>query len=385
MLICNQHAQQSSETSIEQSSTTDWSEDAQLHSNLPEAVTFLTHSKEVWSTVNIDDTVLVDPSLLRGKQKLVYECVKEHLDSAGTVKDPLRMIVSGTAGTGKSFLINCLKGLLQQKLCVAAPTGVTAFNVQGVTLHSLLQLPTHGNFQLLQGVQLQRLQSSLSDVEYLIIDEMSMVGQRMMGQIDQHLRQAFPHKANEVLGGCSCLLVGDFGQLPPVMDLPLYSSVSTSATSDLGRTAYQMFSKAVVLTQIMRQTGDSSDQVQFREILLRLRDGSVTAHDWNILISRCKSRICNSCEFDDALHLFPTIEAAGNHNFLQMQLSDHPIALIKAVHSGANAAKASADDASGLEPMLSICRNARVMLTFNLWIDAGLVNVSMGTVLAICY
>lgn len=55
----------------------------------------------------------------------------------------------------------------------------------------------------------------------------------MFGQVDQRLRQVFPHQANVVLGGCSCLLFGDFGQLPPVMDLPLYTTVPRSALSDL--------------------------------------------------------------------------------------------------------------------------------------------------------
>ena len=44
----------------------------------------------------------------------------------------------------------------------------------------------------------------------------------------------FINRAEEMLGGCSCLLIGDWGQLPPVMDLPLYSKVSRMELSDLG-------------------------------------------------------------------------------------------------------------------------------------------------------
>ena len=50
----------------------------------------------------------------------------------------------------------------------------------------------------------------------------------MFGQVDKRLRQAFPHHGDEVLGGCSCLLFGDFGQLPPVMDLQEEASKNTS-------------------------------------------------------------------------------------------------------------------------------------------------------------
>ena len=95
------------------------------------------------------------------------------------------------------------------------------------------------------------MQQSLADMEYLIIDEMSMVGRKIFGQVDKRLRQVFPHHADLLFGGCSCLLFGDFGQLPPVMDLPLYTTTSCSALSDLGSTAYQLFDQAVVLTQMM--------------------------------------------------------------------------------------------------------------------------------------
>ena len=64
---------------------------------------------------------------------------------------PLRMIVSGTAGIGKSYLIHCLR-LLGDKVCVAAPTGVAAFNIEGHTLDSLLSLPTKGEYKDLEDV-----------------------------------------------------------------------------------------------------------------------------------------------------------------------------------------------------------------------------------------
>ena len=57
--------------------------------------------------------------------------------------------------------------------------------------------------------------------------------------------------------------MGDFGQLPPVMDLPLYSSVARSAIADLGGSTYQLFAKVVVLTEVLRQDGQDREQVRF--------------------------------------------------------------------------------------------------------------------------
>ena len=52
---------------------------------------------------------------------------------------------------------------------------------------------------------------------------------------------------------------------------------------------------------------------------------------------------------------------------------------------GPGASKATLDDASGLEPFVCIAHGARVMLSANLWVEVGLVNVALGTVEAICY
>jgi len=212
-------------------------------------------------------------------------------------------------GKGKSYLIHCLRLLLQHQPMVAAPTGVAAFNIDGHTLNSLLSLPTRGEFKDLEGERLTKLQQSFSDVKYLIIDEMSMVGRKTLGQVDRRLRQAFPHHAQEVFGGCSCLLFGDFGQLPPVMDLPLYTTDSRADLSDQGRAAYQTFQHAVVLDQVMRQAGQDPEQVHFRDILLRLRNAQVTVADWKHLMTSTPTRVQDVSPFASALRLIPTVEA----------------------------------------------------------------------------
>ena len=58
-------------------------------------------------------TSTADPELLQGKQRLVYDAVRSHMQAEDP--KPLRMIVSGTAGTGKSFLIHYLKALLSDR------------------------------------------------------------------------------------------------------------------------------------------------------------------------------------------------------------------------------------------------------------------------------
>ena len=379
MLICQSNADL--QPSTETQDDADWSAGSQAYPNVEEMPTFISRHREAAGQQSF--TTSADPRNLQGKQLQAYTLIQEHAEAHHS--PPLRLIVSGTAGTGKSYLIHCLRLLLDHRVRVAAPTGVAAFNIEGHTLHSLLSLPVKGDFKDLQGERLHDMQQSLADMEYLIIDEMSMVGRKFLGQVDQRLRQVFPRQADTPFGGCSCLLFGDFGQLPPVMDLPLYTTVSRSPLSDQGSAAYQLFDRAIVLKQVMRQSGQDSDQVLFRDILLRLRDAKLTISDWEQLMKQTPTEVSDLAPFTNALHLHPTIEAVVEHNITRLRASGHPVAIIKAVHSGPNASKASSEDAGGLESIICLAHNARVMLTSNLWVDMGLVNGAMGTVMAICY
>ena len=192
-------------------------------------------------------------------------------------------------------------------------------------------------------------------------------------------------RADQLLGGCSCLLLGDFGQLPPVMDLPLYSTVSRSELSDLGSANYHLFDRAIVLERVMRQAGEDAEQKLFRDVLMRLRNGNVTLDDWRVLMKRTAAEIGDTSSFDDAVRFYPTNESVTGYNVDKLRASGHPVAIIKAVNSGKGASNASADDAGGLEPVVCIADEARVMLTANVWTQVGLTNGALGTVVAICY
>ena len=101
------------------------------------------------------------------------------------------------------------------------------------------------------------------------------------------------------------LLIGDWGQLPPVMDSPLYTTISRTELSDLGSVNYHLFDRAITLDLVMRQAGNDSAQQLFRNILMRLRNGELRVEDWKYLIQQTPVEVDDDTSgFDEAVSRF---------------------------------------------------------------------------------
>ncbi|CAB4434101.1 unnamed protein product [Rhizophagus irregularis] len=80
---------------------------------------------------------------------------------------------------------------------------------------------------------------------------MSMVGRRFLAIIDLRLWQTFPDHYNIPFGSRSIILVGDYGQLPPACDVPMYSQDSRNRS--YGRSAYSQLQEMYKLEAMQRQ------------------------------------------------------------------------------------------------------------------------------------
>ena len=148
--------------------------------------------------------------------------------------------VDGTAGTGKSFLIWAITTALRELFSDGAitfdlfvhlaPTGVAAFGIHGWTINFGLTIPVKEGteFNQLGQISLACFQTRWKEIKLLILDEKSMVGRSQVGHMDRHLYQAYPQNADEILGGIPAIFFGDFAQLPPVGDSPMYSDKSSA-------------------------------------------------------------------------------------------------------------------------------------------------------------
>lgn len=81
---------------------------------------------------------------LAPKQQLSLDIITKHHTNPFANK-PLCMIIQGTTGTGKSYLIDCIRKTInitensdKKPLLALAPTGVAAYNIQASTIHTCL-------------------------------------------------------------------------------------------------------------------------------------------------------------------------------------------------------------------------------------------------------
>ena len=132
-------------------------------------------------------------------------------DYEGTVDDEARRIIAldqsihidGRAGTGKSYLVNRIRALLEEikkGYLGFSPTNKGARIIGGQTIHSIYY-KFKNNRKVLFGM--------LEKVEYIFLDEVSMMELEFYNLFCL-IKRAFP--------SIKFIIAGDFGQLPPVDD-----------------------------------------------------------------------------------------------------------------------------------------------------------------------
>ncbi|XP_026827688.1 ATP-dependent DNA helicase PIF1-like [Ooceraea biroi] len=167
---------------------------------------------------------------LNTDQKRIFDRITAALSDTNN-NEVLRFYVSGEGGTGKSFLIKTIrcwikKYIVDKDTAVTAPTGIAAFNIDGLTIHRLFQLPVeHGRtakYKQLSDIALKVIRDELKNVVLIIIDEVSMISNITFMYIHLRLTEIFNTMDcdNGWFGKKHILLFGNLLQLPPVHEDP---------------------------------------------------------------------------------------------------------------------------------------------------------------------
>jgi len=237
------------------------------------------HASQNNSTSN-DETLL---STLTGEQRSAIEMIRRGEN----------VYIHGNPGTGKSCLLLTLKLILSDKNVVfLSPTDISAENIGGVTIHSYFNIDVDEPYTFKQ--------SDISRPDVIVIDEISMLSGELFDIISRKAMKLW--KSTQAMGGCQVVLVGDFYQLPPIVDKGEKAeknnkrqrgSCPITKASELCNRGYCFESKTwrdlslrnVSLTEAKRQTDPF-----FYSVLNKIRTGDQLNDDEYEYLQQCKTK-----------------------------------------------------------------------------------------------
>ena len=243
-------------------------------------------------------------------------------------------------------------------------------------------------------------------VDYLFIDEVSMIGCKFLLKIHHALCIARENK--NPFGGINIIFAGDFAQLPPVGDTRFSSKLNTRKRATnagqnemFGKLLWLSVDKCVMLTEIMRQRGPENQC--FIELLQRLRVGQCNEDDYKLLNTKilCDAQpnwaeekwtetpvIVSNNEAKDlintrcakafaartgqALHYYHALDRQGGRIIEHPELRDR----LKTLHMG------KTEQRAGLLPLVV---GMPVMICSNFDVPNGVVNGCTGTLKEVRY
>ncbi|XP_064105894.1 ATP-dependent DNA helicase PIF1-like [Macrobrachium nipponense] len=301
---------------------------------------------------------LLNHKVLTAEQKQVLQAVQ-----AGH-----NVFFTGSAGTGKSFLLRRIVGALAPDVTfITASTGVAACQIGGTTLHAFAGIGRGGTSieNCINLASRKVVAQQWRKCKHLIVDEISMVDGDFFQKLEAVARAIRGN--DKPFGGIQLILCGDFLQLPPVTK-PGEKRVFCFQTSawercidlnmeltDVRRQNDQEFINILQSIRIGRCTEDMTDQLRLTEQNIVEKDGIKA------------TRLCTHCEDVDNINSGHLNKLSGTAEVFQSVDSDPGLSKIL-------------DSQTPVVSKLILKVGAQVMLMKNLDVNKGLVNGARGVV-----
>lgn len=225
----------------------------------------------------------------------------EQAKALAILKSGKNVFLTGSAGAGKTYVLNQYINYLKERkvpVAVTASTGIAATHMNGMTIHAWAGIGvkdelTSRDLKFMK--EKKYLEEKLKLVQVLIIDEISMLHKRQLDMVNQVLQ--FFKENTLAFGGVQVVFSGDFFQLPPV-----------GSQGEESRDKFAFMSKAwldagLCICYITEQHRQSDNDLH--KILNQIRNGEAGE--------------------DTTVKLQQAIDKVGNHSIIPTKLYTHNI------------------------------------------------------------
>ena len=335
---------------------------------------------------------------------------QEQVDLVELILSGKNVFYTGSAGCGKSTVLNCFHGCLRdlrKKVDIVAPTGRAALDISGSTFWSYASWTPDSMKRSIRELeyraQNKKVQKRLQDTDVLVIDEISMMENHHFERLNRIMQAA--RDCDRAFGGVQMIVTGDFCQLPPVKPFQFCFVCGKTLVAVAGgkrrcanhgdvldqdlwafcSDAWKMCNFVHVnLTTIHRQS-----DIEFITILERLRLGKpLSSADRDLLLN-------HESDTEGAVKLFPKVEQVRRVNEESFATLSTPI-LTFTCHDHLSVQSGRADlgaksqryedgslvalKAHRYERTVDLRVGMLVVLLVNVDISSGLVNGSQGVI-----
>lgn len=278
------------------------------------------------------------------------------------------LFITGGGGVGKTFFIKRIKSALRNAVFVA-PTGIAALNLGGQTIHSFFRIgikpyiPDIKNGILLPNLDIRigdDLKKTMESINYLVIDEVSMVRPDLLDNVAAILRET--RGRFDPFGGVKLIMIGDLAQLPPVVKEDFFDELYDSRYFFSSKSLMASGMEVINFDKVYRQNDE-----KFISILNSLRDGEIDDEIIGTLNARCVDPEPEKGYVEIVTTNSKAVEVNDRH------LSETPGKMFKFEAE----IKGDYPKDAPVEKILFLKIGTRVLITRN---GEGYVNGSMGTV-----
>jgi len=227
------------------------------------------------------------------------------------LKSGANVFLTGSAGTGKTFLLNQFISYLKKtrvKVGVTASTGIAATHLNGRTIHSWSGIGIKKDMDeksIKRLVRNKNVNRRIREAKILIIDEISMFDADRLNLVNRVCRQV--KDPFLPFGGMQVIMCGDFFQLPPVSrgQMPKFAYESSTWQDANIKVCY--------LSEQFRQ-----NDPKFTNILNKIRENKAGAAELELLMTRLHQPI--------SLSIRPT--QLYTHNIKVDAINDYELSMI---------------------------------------------------------